>query len=125
MSTIQQGKISVSPYEGKTFRFRAYACEGDLLQASDVSSISYTVYKVDLGSLTAVSGHTEVSVPTSSLLASPQTSPHTGNEYNFEHRLSAADSMPFPESGYNYRVVYTFFDTEGDRYTCEIICSCQ
>ncbi|MDO4574267.1 MAG: hypothetical protein Q4D98_03535 [Planctomycetia bacterium] len=125
MPTVQNNSIQVSPYEGKTFRFLAYACDGERLQAADVSGLSYTVWQVEMGTRTAVLGHSNVAVPTNCILPESKTSSHTGKEYNVEHRISAAEFMPFPVVGVNYKVVYTFLDASGDKYTCEINCSCQ
>ena len=111
----------VSAYSGKTFRLTVSDCNGTPITSNDVESIKYSVFKKDMGTRTPVTGHTNVSIPLSSIFSELQTSADTGNTYNFEYRISGQSVLPFADYGEYYLVVFTFY-TDGEPYSFSINC---
>lgn len=112
----------VSPYGGRTFRLLVTDCAGAVIPAEQISRIAYTVWEESLGVRTPVSGHTSAEVSASCYLETVQESADTGGDYNFEHRVSGAVTMPFPKIDQKYVVVYTFYDADSEPHPCEISC---
>jgi len=111
---------------GDTPKFAAQiknTLSNDWLAAEDVASITYTVYKVTTTfggrSLTAVSGHSNISVPLTAVLEQPVTSDYwtldtTG--YNFLHCPDSTSVPAFGDPDTAYRIVYRFVMTAGNPF---------
>ena len=111
----------VSPYGGVTFRLLLTDCDGAAIPADTIGAITYTVYAESYGSRQAVPGHEGITVAMECYLEEMQTSSH-GGVFNFEHRISAANAVPFPDLNRKYAVVYIFTDTVGEPHPHEILC---
>lgn len=109
----------VSAYSGKTFRLLITNCRGTPLTSADVDSIVYSIYKMDMGIRESAAGHSDVTVPLSSIFSELQTSPDTGKQFNFEYRVSGAVQLPFADYGDYYLVVFTFY-VGAEPYSCTI-----
>ncbi len=113
--------FSVSPYGGVTMRLLVTDCLGEPIPSDSIAGITYTVYAETYGARTPVVGHEAISVSTACYLEEKQTSAH-GGEYNFEHRISAANALPFPELNQKYCIVYIFTDSIGEPHPHESLC---
>jgi len=111
----------VSAYSGKTFRLLITDCHGAPLTSADVDSISYSIYKKEMGVRESAAGHSDVSVPLSSIFSELRTSPDSGKQFNFEYRVSGAFQLPFADYGEYYLVVFTFY-VGAEPYSCTIQC---
>lgn len=111
----------VSPYGGVTLRLLVTDCLEQPIPAGSIAGITYTVYAENYGERKAVTGHEKINVPTACYLEEMQTSSH-GGVFNFEHRISAANAVPFPDLNRKYAVVYIFTDTAGEPHPHEILC---
>lgn len=118
MSELNQ----VSSYGGILVRMKITDCFGEPVSKSEVARIQYTVFQELMGTRTPVIGHTQITVPLECLLDTEQISPHTGESFNFEHQISAANSLPFPELHRKYIAVYSFYDSAGEPHPAEIEC---
>lgn len=118
MSDLNQ----VSPYGGIVIRMKITDCFGTLISRDEISRIQYTVYQEVMGKRFPVSGHEQITVPVECVLESEQSSPHTGETFNFEHQISAANCFPFPEHDRKYAAVYSFYDPAGEPHPAEIEC---
>lgn len=112
---------SVSPYGGATMRLLLTDCEGAEISAAELQKIRYSIYSEAYGLRQPVTGHEDVEVSADCYLETPQTSVH-GGTFNFQHRISAANALPFPELNMKYVVVYLFFDADGEPHPHEILC---
>ena len=113
--------FNVSPYGGRTFRLLVCDCHNTPILSEAISRILYTVFRESLGKRTPVEGHEEVEVEkVGAFFDELQTSVHTNEKYNFEHRISAKMKPPFPEYNEKYVVVYLFYDTMDEPHPCEI-----
>ncbi|MDO4571037.1 MAG: hypothetical protein Q4D38_11670 [Planctomycetia bacterium] len=116
-------EFRVSPYGGRTFRLFVCDCNETPILSEAISKITYTVYRVILGTRSTVEGHENVEVALAGhFFDEAQTSTHTGEPFNFEHRISAKTKPPFPECNEKYIVIYIFFDAGGEPHPCEIVC---
>lgn len=114
--------MQVSPYGGCTVRVAITDCTGAFVSPSEISRIQYSIYREFLGNRTGIQNHIGVQVSTDCLLETPMESIDTGMYFNFEHRISAIQTFPFPEYGQKYVVVYTFYDSDGEPHPCEFPC---
>ena len=108
-------EIAISPGRCAVFCARIYDHNtGVLLQASEVESISYSAYKLDMNLKrvlrTAVEGHTEVAIPViPTVLEEPIKDEYWHSDnigYSFIHEPDTRTHPLFDEIG-NYDVVYT------------------
>lgn len=93
-------------------------CEGDWVTNEDVSAVTYTIYKRTYGDREAVEGHENVTV--SSGFITPEQDPHTGEMFNFKHKISQSEHVPFPEHNAIYIISYSFYDLNGTAHIHEI-----
>ena len=109
--------ITVNSQSGVRNRLMIRDCDDVAIKPADVIAVRYTVYGVYLGVYTAVEGHTNVLVaPEDVIFDETLTDEHTELEYNFEHRISMIDNLPFPRRDWVYLAEYRFFDEDGEAH---------
>lgn len=106
-------------FSGYTWTLHLADCFGTLVTSADVSSISYTIYKSEYGEDIVVTGHQNVSIPTSKISAE-QTDTHTGEKFNFLFSIPDSPNLPYPEGKTIYKTVFKFVGVDGFShvYTC-------
>lgn len=95
--------------------------DGQPVQQSDVSSISYTVSELDrcTGQATPVAGHTDAVLPVElSVYNTLQTDSSWSVDltgYNFRHEIDVSTDEAFSQVGATYQVRYDLQPTSGQR----------
>lgn len=90
--------IYVSSHFGRTIRALLETCDGVPLTSADVRAMRYSIEQKGLRGRTAVTGHTNVTIPAESLLDTTQEADN-GEPYNLEFQLDATTKKPFPLAG--------------------------
>ena len=116
-------EIQVNPNSGVRLRALFKDCSGTAITSADVSAASYTVWVLNTwaGTKAAVTGHNNVTIPTSSFVAST-TDAETGLTYNFSYEISAITSPPFPGNNTHYVIEVVAKDLNGEPHTEYIPC---
>lgn len=98
-------------------------CDDTPITSSDVSAISYSIYKIgNFKTYTPVEGHENQTIPLSALQDTLQTEPDTGESYNFLYAISAKTHFPFPDRNEVYQIEFQFNDLEGEPHIISIQC---
>lgn len=115
--------IYVHPSGPGRVRMWVRDCNDALITSDVVASITYTVWNISASGkrTSAVTGHSDVSVPLENLMSETLQDEDEDLPYNFECLLSAQVNKPFPENNKNYEIEFIFTDTAGEPHPKSVL----